>query len=119
MKKIPALILVFVFAFTTVASPVLAWHPDDIRYNGKGTEPEGDDGGWGVPNLSPSVTSDTTLEQVIGSTSSRTTIRMWIGCLLLHFGVYSLEISKPSEHDLNDDNTDTRNTTESGTPARE
>ncbi len=96
MKKILALILVLVFAFTTLSTPVLAWHPDDIRYNNGGAEPEGDEIGWGDPSGSPS----STLDNIFYARTSAPTLRFasytWVVSLLFYFGVFELQIEKPS-----------------------
>ena len=117
-KKILALILVVVFALTTLASPVLAWHPDDIRYNNGGAEPEGDEIGWGDPSGSPSSTLDNIFYARTSAPTLRFTSYTWVVSLLFYFGVFELQIEKPSGTGTGDDNTDSRDITESSEAAR-
>ena len=95
-KKILALILVVVFAFTTLSTPVLAWHPDDIRYNNGGAEPEGDDGSWGDMKASPGHTNDGNTTFLTTAPTLGISYRTWVVYVLFNLGMFEQQIEEPS-----------------------
>ncbi len=105
MKKTIAILLAIVFAFSALSTPVLAWHPDDPRYNSGGGYDETDDSGWGDPSRSPVEPGDKII--YLGKTEESSTIdcRTWMGCLLFYFGGFTPRSEKPSNLNSNSEYT--------------
>ncbi len=109
MRRLITILMVVAFGVMTLSTPVLAWGPDDPRYDGGSDRyEETDDGGWGDMNYSTPLSLESGTNPPACITTSRTSFDAWIGSLLFHFGGYTAQIEKPSNMNVKNDCTSSR-----------